>query len=51
MAGFCDVNAELQAKKIPTLRSGSGSLGRWFGCGVEALGYKKPARRPGKSFF
>jgi len=27
MASFCEASAESQAKKIPTLRSGSGGLG------------------------
>lgn len=47
MAGFYGGTGGEQAKKIPTLRSGSGSSGQTLGGEQVCGGIKKPARWPG----
>lgn len=47
MAGFCDASAESQAKKIPMLRSGSGSSEWKMAVKLVEEGIKNPARWPG----
>lgn len=46
MAGFCDAPAESQAKKIPTLRSGSGIRGDSLAAELVGEGKENPARWP-----